>query len=159
MFSNRFVKFRRDLRWIARQIGASLNMDSRYFSLLCAYGGLEILLIHVAFPIIYLGNTFEVPALFMAVDGILLGATMVWVYRTLEKRQFHMLAGIRFSLAACLLWAIGSVAVWGSGVSQSAAALFDALPIIVFQVLDVLVILGISRFLRSVEHPDQVDDL
>ena len=144
-----FKQIGEGLKRIIRTIRFGMPIDSPFiFSL----AGIQLLIIHVAFLLSFWESTWRLPAVVIALDGIFLGVNLVWVSILLLRPRSAarcVIEQIQFSSAANLLLALFSLSLCGVWVSQTAAWSLDLLTLIAFQMLDVMVILGVIRFLRA----------
>ena len=152
MFQNPFNQIGDDLKRIIRKIRFGVSIDSPFIPFLFSFAGIELLFIHVAFLLSFWENTWRLPAVVIALDGILLGVNMVWISILLlrpRSAERCVIEQIQFSSAANLLLALFSLSLCGVWISRSAAWSLEPLTLIALQILDVVVILGVLRFLRA----------
>ena len=152
MLLNPFKQIGEHVKRIIRAIRSSMSIGSPFIQFIFSFAGIELLIFHVAFLLSFWENTWRLQAVVVALDGILLGANMVWIsILLLRPRSAERCAieRIRFSSAADLLLALFSLSLCGVWISRTADWSLEPLTLIALQTLDVVVILGVLRFLRS----------
>lgn len=155
MLLNQFNQIGEDLMQTTCAIRSGASMDWPVMPFLFSFGGIELILMHAVFLLSFWERDLRVPAVVTALDGILLGVNMVWIFILFGRWPDNVIERIRFSCAADLLLELFSLALWVVWVSRYAAWSFDALTIIALQTLDVLLTLWVLRFLRLLTQADR----
>jgi hypothetical protein len=152
MLLNQIHQIGEGLKRIVRAIRSGAHIDSPFIQFIFSFAGIELLIIHIALLLSTWEYPWRLPAVVIASDGIFLGVNMVWISMLLlrpRSAERGVIEQIQFSSAANLLLALFSLSLCGVWVSQTAAGSLELLTLIVFQMLDVVVILGVLRFLRA----------
>jgi len=150
------------LKRIVRAIRFGMSVGSPFSGFIFSFAGIQLLIFHVAFLWSFWESTWRLPAVVIALDGILLGANMVWISILLLRPRSTarcVIEQIQFSSAANLLLALFSLSLCGVWISRTADWSLEPLTLIALQILDVVVILGVLRFLRSLAKANEASIL
>jgi len=162
MLLNPFKQTREILKRIVRAIGFGMSIGSPFSEFIFSFAGIQLLIFHVAFLLSFWKNTWRLPAVVIALDGILLGVNMVWISILLlrpRNAERSVIEQIQFSSAADLLLALFSLSLCGVWISRTADWSLEPLTLISIQILDVVVILGVLRFLRALAKANEASIL
>ena len=155
MLLNPFKQIGEILKRIIRAIRSGARIDWLFIPFVFSFDGFGLVLIHIAFLSSFWESTWRLPAVVIALDGSLLGANVVWIFILLfgPRRAVRcVIERLRFSSAADLLLALFSLSLCGVWLSRSAVWSLETLILIALQIVDVVLIIGMLRFLRALEQ-------